>query len=53
MKLSLKRAEEADLKLIVVDVKNLVFTDVLRDLLNKNEVEINLNIDIPVSDVIV
>ncbi len=38
IKLSLKRAEEADLKLIVVDVENLVFTDVLRDLLNKNAI---------------
>jgi tRNA modification GTPase len=36
IKLSLNRAEEADLKLVVVDAKNLDFTDVLKDLLDKN-----------------
>ena len=36
IKLSLNRAEEADLKLVVVDAKNLSFTDVLRKLLDEN-----------------
>ena len=34
IKLSLSRAEEADLKLVVVDAKNLDFTDVLKNLLD-------------------
>ena len=38
IKLSLNRAEEADLKLIVVDVKNLNFTDVLKGLLKENAI---------------
>ncbi|MDC0352365.1 tRNA uridine-5-carboxymethylaminomethyl(34) synthesis GTPase MnmE [Candidatus Pelagibacter sp.] len=38
IKLSLNRAEEADLKLIVVDAKNLDFTDVLKGLLNENAI---------------
>ena len=38
IKLSLKRAEEADLKLVVVDAKNLDFTDVLKRLLDKNAI---------------
>ncbi len=38
IKLSLNRAEEADLKLVVVDVKNLEFTDVLRRLLYENAI---------------
>ena len=38
IKLSLNRAEEADLKLVVVDVKNLDFTDVLKGLLNENAI---------------
>ena len=38
VKLSLNRAEEADLKLVVVDVKNLDFTDVLKDLLVENAI---------------
>jgi tRNA modification GTPase len=38
IKLSLNRAEEADLKLVVVDAKNLDFTDVLKDLLDKNAI---------------
>jgi tRNA modification GTPase len=33
LKLSLNRAEEADLKLVVVDAKKLDFTDVLKGLL--------------------
>ncbi|MDC3382172.1 tRNA uridine-5-carboxymethylaminomethyl(34) synthesis GTPase MnmE [Candidatus Pelagibacter sp.] len=38
IKLSLNRAEEADLKLVVVDAKNLDFTDVLKGLLNENAI---------------
>jgi tRNA modification GTPase len=38
IKLSLNRAEEADLKLIVVDVKNLDFTGVLKDFLDQNAI---------------
>ncbi|MDC3041828.1 tRNA uridine-5-carboxymethylaminomethyl(34) synthesis GTPase MnmE [Candidatus Pelagibacter sp.] len=38
IKLSLNRAEEADLKLVVVDSKNLDFTDVLKDLLDENAI---------------
>ena len=38
IKLSLSRADEADLKLVVVDAKNLDFTDVLRRLLDENAI---------------
>ena len=38
IKLSLIRAEEADLKLVVVDAKNLEFTDVLKNLLDENAI---------------
>jgi tRNA modification GTPase len=38
IKLSLNRAEEADLKLVVVDAKNLHFTDVLKGLLDQNAI---------------
>ena len=38
VKLSLNRAEEADLKLVVVDAKNLDFTDVLKGLLGENAI---------------
>ena len=38
VKLSLSRAEEADLKLILVDVKNLDFSDVLKGLLEENAI---------------
>ena len=38
IKLSLNRAEEADLKLVVVEAKNLEFTDVLKDLLDDNAI---------------
>jgi tRNA modification GTPase len=38
IKLSLNRAEEADLKLVVIDAKNLDFTDVLMGLLNQNAI---------------
>ena len=38
IKLSLNRAEEADLKLVVVDAKNLDFTAVLKGLLDQNAI---------------
>tara|TARA_A100001011_G_scaffold31690_1_gene30664 strand:- start:122 stop:1453 length:1332 start_codon:yes stop_codon:yes gene_type:complete len=38
IKLSLNRAEEADLKLVVVEAKNLDFTDVLKSLLDENAI---------------
>ncbi|MDC0356706.1 tRNA uridine-5-carboxymethylaminomethyl(34) synthesis GTPase MnmE [Candidatus Pelagibacter sp.] len=38
IKLSLNRAEEADLKLVVVDAKKLNFTDVLKSLLKENAI---------------
>ncbi len=38
IKLSLNRAEEADLKLVVVDSKSLDFTDVLKGLLDENAI---------------
>src|SRR5210317_629357 len=38
IKLSLNRAEEADLKLVVVEAKNLEFTDVLKGLLDQNAI---------------
>ena len=38
IKLSLNRAEEADLNLVVIDAKNLDFTDVLKGLLDKNAI---------------
>jgi tRNA modification GTPase len=38
IKLSLNRAEEADLKLVVVEAKNLDFTDVLKKLLDENAI---------------
>ncbi|MDC1166643.1 tRNA uridine-5-carboxymethylaminomethyl(34) synthesis GTPase MnmE [Candidatus Pelagibacter sp.] len=38
IKLSLNRADEADLKLLVVDAKNLEFTKVFKDLLKENAI---------------
>src|SRR5210317_51573 len=38
IKLSLNRAEKADLKLVVVDAKNLKFTDILKNLLHENAI---------------
>ncbi len=38
IKLSLNRAEEADLKLVVIDAKSPDFTDILRDLLHENAI---------------
>jgi tRNA modification GTPase len=46
IKLSLNRAEEADLKLIVVDAKNLVFTDVLKGLLDQNAILVINKLDL-------
>jgi tRNA modification GTPase len=38
IRLSLNRAEEADLKLVVVDAKNLDFTDILKGLLDQDAI---------------
>ncbi len=38
IKIALKRAEDADLKLVIVSVKNVNFTSVLKDLLKKNAI---------------
>jgi len=38
IKLSMNRAEEADLRLVVIDVKNLEFTDVLLNLLKRDSI---------------
>jgi len=38
IKLSLKKAVEADLKLVVVDAKNVDFTNILKDLLDQNAI---------------
>ena len=38
MKIALNRAEDADLKLVIVSAKNLNFTKVLKDLLSKNAI---------------
>ena len=38
IKLSLNRAEEADLKLVVIDAKKLDFTDILKGLLEENAI---------------
>ena len=38
IKLALKRAEDADLKLVIIDVKNTHFSDVLKDLVDKNAI---------------
>jgi tRNA modification GTPase len=46
IKLSLNRAEEADLKLIVVDAKNVEFTDVLRGLLDQNAILVINKLDL-------
>jgi len=46
IKLSLNRAEEADLKLVVVDAKNLDFTDVLKGLLDQNAILVINKLDL-------
>jgi len=38
IKLALNRAEDADLKLVIIDAKNVDFTGVLKGLLNKNAI---------------
>ena len=50
IKLSLNKAEEADLKLIVVDAKNLDFPDVLEGLLNENAILVINKSDLLVGD---
>ena len=51
IKLSLNRAEESDLKLVVVDGKNLNFTDVLRDLLDENAILVVNKLDLLDGDI--
>ena len=51
IKLSLKRAEEADLKLIVVEAKNLDFTDVLKGLLDENAILVINKLDLLKKDI--
>ncbi len=51
IKLSLNRAEEADLKLVVVDAKNVDFTDVLRELLDQNAILVINKSDLLVGDI--
>jgi tRNA modification GTPase len=51
IRLSLNRAEEADLKLVVVDAKNLNFTDDLRGLLDENAILIINKSDLLVKDI--
>jgi tRNA modification GTPase len=51
IKLSLNRAEEADLKLVVVDGKNLNFTDVLKGLLDQNAILVINKSDLLVGDI--
>ncbi|MDA7552405.1 tRNA uridine-5-carboxymethylaminomethyl(34) synthesis GTPase MnmE [Candidatus Pelagibacter sp.] len=46
IKLSLNRAEEADLKLVVVDAKNVEFTDVLKGLLDQNAILVINKLDL-------
>jgi tRNA modification GTPase len=51
IKLSLIKAEEADLKLVVVDAKNLNFTDVLKNLLDKDAILVINKCDLLVGDI--
>jgi len=51
IKLSLNRAEEADLKLIVVDAKSLDFTDVLKGLLDENAILVINKLDLLEKDI--
>jgi tRNA modification GTPase len=51
IKLSLNRAEEADLKLVVIDVNNPHFTDVLKDLLNENAILVVNKSDLLVKEI--
>jgi tRNA modification GTPase len=51
IKLSLNRAEEADLKLVVVDAKNLEFTNVLKSLLDENAILVINKFDLLEGDI--
>ena len=51
IKLSLNRAEEADLKLVVVDGKNLDFTDILKGLLDQNAILVINKSDLLMGDI--
>jgi tRNA modification GTPase len=51
IKLSLNRAEEADLKLIVVDAKNLEFSDVLKGFLDQNAILVINKSDLLVGEI--
>ncbi len=51
IKLSLNTAEEADLKLVVVDAKNLDFTDVWRRLLDENAILVINKLDLLKEDI--
>ena len=51
IKLSLNRAEEADLKLVVIDAKNPYFTDVLKGLLDENAILVVNKSDLLVGDI--
>ncbi|WP_435114035.1 tRNA uridine-5-carboxymethylaminomethyl(34) synthesis GTPase MnmE [Candidatus Pelagibacter bacterium nBUS_36] len=51
IKLSLNRAEEADLKLVVVDAKNFDFTDVLKGLLDENAILVINKLDLLEGDI--
>ena len=51
IKLSLNRAEEADLKLVVVDAKKLDFTDVLKGLLDENAILVINKSDLLAKDI--
>ena len=51
IKLSLNRAEEADLKLVVVDAKSLDFTDVLKSLLDENAILVINKFDLLEKDI--
>jgi len=51
IKLSLNRAEVADLKLVVVDAKNLDFSDVLKGLLDQNSILVINKSDLLMGDI--
>ncbi len=51
IKLSLNRGDEADLKLVVVDAKNLDFTDILKGLLDENAILVINKSDLLVKDI--
>ncbi len=51
IKLSLNRAEEADLKLVVVDAKNLDFNELLKGLLDENAILVINKLDLLKGDI--